>query len=151
MRSYACFAAAFCADLIMTTLVVGLGCQRGCPASLLLELMQLSLQAHGVAVTSISALASVDQKSAEPGLLELAKQLELPLVFFSAAELADVEGLLTHRSPLAFAHTGCHGVAESAALVLAQRIGGGPATLLIPRQKNRQATFALAGDTPNRR
>ncbi|MEB0076194.1 cobalamin biosynthesis protein [Pseudomonas sp. CCI3.2] len=134
-----------------TTLVVGLGCQRGCPASLLLELMEQNLAAHGFLIEAITALASIDQKSAEPGLLALATQLALPLVFFSSAELADFDAQLSHRSALAFAHTGCHGVAESAALALAQRLSGHPGTLLINRSKNRRATFALAGDVPNRR
>ncbi|WP_297834479.1 cobalamin biosynthesis protein [Pseudomonas sp.] len=134
-----------------TTLVVGLGCQRGCTANLLRELIEQNLQAHGVAIDAITALASIDHKSTEPGLLELAVQLNLPLVFLSAAELADVEALLSHRSALAFAHTGCHGVAESAALALAQRLAGRPVKLLINRQKNQYATFALAGDVPNRR
>jgi cobalt-precorrin 5A hydrolase len=132
-----------------TTLVVGLGCRRGCSASLLRELIDRSLQAHGVAIDEITALASIDQKSAEPGLLALAAQLDLPLVYFSAAELAEVEALLSHRSAVTFAHTGCQGVAESAALVLAQRMAGRPAKLLIRRQKRQQATFALAGDAPN--
>lgn len=135
------------------TLVIGLGCQRGCPAELLLQLIEQSLGAHGIKLKAVSALASIDQKNAEPGLLALAKQLELPLVFFSAAELAAFEAQLSHRSPLAFTHTGCYGVAESSALALAQRLGlsSAPGELLIPRQKNQQATFALAGSVANRR
>lgn len=135
------------------TLVIGLGCQRGCPAEVLLQLIEQSLAAHGIKIEAVSALASIDQKNAEPGLLALAKQLELPLVFFSSAELAAFEAQLSHRSALAFAHTGCYGVAESAALALAQRLGlrSAPSELLIPRQKNQQVTFALAGSVANRR
>ncbi|MEB0174373.1 cobalamin biosynthesis protein, partial [Undibacterium sp. CCC1.1] len=58
---------------------------------------------------------------------------------------------LSYRSALAFAHTGCHGVAESAALALAEQLSGRPSVLLINRSKNRHATFALAGDVPNPR
>jgi cobalt-precorrin 5A hydrolase len=137
------------------TLVIGLGCQRGCRAEVLLQLIEQSLGAHGIKIEAISALASIDQKNAEPGLLTLAKQLELPLVFFSAAELAAFETQLSHRSAIAFAHTGCYGVAESSALALAQRLGSGLSSgsseLLIPLQKNQQATFALAGSVANRR
>ncbi|MEB0133682.1 cobalamin biosynthesis protein, partial [Pseudomonas sp. CCI2.4] len=63
-----------------TTLVVGLGCQRGCPASLLLELMEQNLAALGFLIVAITALASIDQNSAERGVLALASQLALPLV-----------------------------------------------------------------------
>lgn len=137
------------------TLVIGLGCQRGCPAESLLLLIEQSLGAYGIKLEAVSALASIDQKNAEPGLLALAKQLELPLVFFSAAELAAFETQLSHRSAIAFAHTGCYGVAESSALALAQRMGSGlslsASELLISRQQNQQATFALAGSVANRR
>jgi cobalt-precorrin 5A hydrolase len=133
------------------TLVIGLGCQRGCPAQVLLQLIEQSLGAYGIGIETITALASIEQKSAEPGLLALAEQLALPLTFFSAAELAGFDAQLSHRSAIAFAHTGCHGVAESSALALAQRLGPGASELLIPRQKNQQATFALAGDVANRR
>lgn len=130
------------------TFIVGLGCQRGCPASLLLELIEQSLQAEGLALDAITALASLEQKRAEPGLLALAEQLGLPLVFFSAAELAGFEPQLSHRSAIAFAHTGCYGVAESCALALVRQLSGHTGELLITRQKNPQATFALAGDGP---
>jgi cobalt-precorrin 5A hydrolase len=133
------------------TLVVGLGCQRGCPASLLLELIEQALQDHGLAIEAITALASIDLKRSEPGLLALAEHLGLPLVFFSAAELSGFDAQLSHRSAIAFAHTGCYGVAESSALALLQRLGGRHGELLITRQKNQHATFALAGDVPNRR
>lgn len=133
------------------TLVVGLGCQRGCPASLLLELIEQALQGRGLKVEAITALASIDLKRSEPGLLALAEHLGLPLVFFSAAELSGFDAQLSHRSAIAFAHTGCYGVAESSALALLQRLGGRHRELLITRQKNQHATFALAGDVPDRR
>ncbi|MDB6145431.1 MAG: cobalamin biosynthesis protein CobE [Pseudomonas sp.] len=138
-------------NLVSPTFVIGLGCQRGCPSSVLLELIERSLRLYGLKIEAINALASIDQKSTEPGLLALAEQLGLPLVFFSPEELAPFAAQLSHRSALAFAHTGCYGVAESSALALAQRLGVESGELLITRQKNRQATFALAGDGANRR
>ncbi|MBX8537538.1 cobalamin biosynthesis protein [Pseudomonas cichorii] len=130
-------------------LVAGLGCQRGCPAASLLELIESSLKAHGLEIDAITALASIDLKQDEPGLLELAEQLSVPLIFFSASQMAEYEPQLTHRSPTAFQHTGCHGVAESAALALASQLGKSPATLVIARQKNARATFALASRIDN--
>ncbi len=124
------------------TLVVGLGCQRGCSAAALLELIERSLEAHDLRLEDISALASIDLKSREPGLLELAKHLDLPLSFFNAEQLAAYEPQLSHRSQIAYDHTGCYGIAESSALALASQ--SGTAELLVPRQKSSQATFALA-------
>lgn len=126
------------------TLVVGLGCQRGCPASTLRALLDQALQAHQIELHSIKALASIDLKREEPGLLELAAQLALPLMYFSSEQLAQYQARLSHQSQIAFERTGCYGVAESAALVLAEQLAQAPATLLISRQKYAQATFALA-------
>ncbi|WHS58456.1 cobalamin biosynthesis protein [Pseudomonas sp. G2-4] len=125
-------------------LVVGLGCQRGCPASTLRALLDQTLLAHGIALDQVQALASIDLKRDEPGLLELARQLMLPLTCFSARQLAGYQDRLSHRSEIAFERTGCYGVAESAALALADQLGTKPATLLISRQKAPSVTLALA-------
>ncbi len=122
--------------------MVGLGCQRGCSTAALLELIERSLERQSLRIEDISALACIDLKSHEPGLLALAKQLDLPLHFFTSTQLSVHESQLSHRSQIAFEHTGCYGVAESAALAAASQ--SGPAELLITRQKNPQATFALA-------
>lgn len=127
------------------TLVVGLGCQRGCPVSTLRALLDQALQAHQFQLQQITALASIDLKRDEPGLIELAAQLALPLIYFSSEQLAGYQPRLSHRSEIAFERTGCYGIAESAALALAEQLGQAPAKLLITRQKYAQATLALAG------
>lgn len=126
------------------TLVIGLGCQRGCDLHTLLALFDSALAEGGIERHRISALASIDRKQNEPGLLALAQRLNLPLRCFSAEQLAAFEHRLSHKSDIAFAHTGCYGIAESAALALAEHLAGSPARLLITRKKTAQATFALA-------
>ncbi|MNL39311.1 cobalamin biosynthesis protein CbiG [compost metagenome] len=126
------------------TLVVGLGCQRGCPVNTLRALLDQALQAHQIGLHQIKALASIDLKRDEPALIELAEQLALPLMYFSSEQLAGYQPQLSHRSEIAFERTGCYGVAESAALALAEQLANAPAKLLIPRQKYAQATLALA-------
>ncbi|AMB84897.1 cobalamin biosynthesis protein CobE [Pseudomonas agarici] len=133
------------------TLAVGFGCRQGCSASTLQALLEQSLQVYRIDLKALKGLASINDKQHEPGLLELAQRLSLPLLFFSAAELAPYEARLSHRSDLAFERTGCHGVAESAALALAERLGPAPASLLISRQKHPLATFALAWTGQNPR
>lgn len=125
-------------------LVIGLGCQRDCPASVLQGLIEVSLLEHQVRLADITALASIDTKSSEAGLLELAEDLGLALGLFSADELAVFEPQLSHRSQIAFDNTGCYGVAESAALAMALRLGGPPARLVIERRNSSRVTFALA-------
>jgi cobalt-precorrin 5A hydrolase len=127
------------------TLVVGLGCQRGCPASTLRALLDQALQAHRIELQAVKALASIDLKREEPGLQELATQLSLPLLYFTSEQLAGYAQHLSHHSQIAFERTGCYGVAESAALALAEQLIQAPVKLLISRQKYAQATLALAG------
>ncbi|MNP35229.1 cobalamin biosynthesis protein CbiG [compost metagenome] len=103
-----------------------------------------TLLAHGIELHRVRALASIDLKRDEPGLLELAGQLALPLICFSVEQLASYEQRLSHRSEIAFERTGCYGVAESAALALAEQLGTTPARLLITRQKGPKSTLALA-------
>jgi cobalt-precorrin 5A hydrolase len=126
------------------TLVIGLGCQRGCPVTTLRALIDQALQAHQIELHQIKALASIDLKRDEPALVELAEQLALPLTYFSSEQLASYEPQLSHHSQIAFERTGCYGIAESAALALAEHLSQGPATLLVTRKKTAQATFALA-------
>ncbi|WP_137805089.1 cobalamin biosynthesis protein [Pseudomonas sp. G(2018)] len=126
------------------TLVVGLGCQRGCPVSTLRALLDQALQANQIELHQIKALASIDLKRDEPALIELAEQLGLQLMYFSSEQLAAYQTQLSHHSEIAFERTGCYGVAESAALAMAEQLANAPAKLLIPRQKYAQATLALA-------
>ncbi|WP_122419269.1 cobalamin biosynthesis protein [Pseudomonas viridiflava] len=127
-----------------SVIVAGLGCRCGCSALQLHELLERHLNAHGLDMSDITALASIDLKSEEPGLLALARQLAVPLVFFNAAQLVYWDLHLTHRSANVLQHTGCHGVAEGSALALAAQLGDGSAGLVIERQKSTHATFALA-------
>ncbi len=124
--------------------VVGLGCQRGCSALELRQLIEEGLRECRLEPHDIAALASMDGKANEAGLLELGHGLGLTIGFFSAGDLAVYEAQLTYRSEIAFDRTGCYGVAESAALAMATRLSGSPATLVIPRRKSAHATFALA-------
>jgi len=133
------------------TLVVGLGCQRGCPVSTLRALLDQALEAHQIPLRQIKALASIDLKRDEPALIELAEQLGLPMSFFSSEQLRPYQSQLSHHSQIAFERTGCYGVAESAALALAGQLVNAPVKLLIPRQKYAQATLALACANQNPR
>ncbi|MEU9171379.1 precorrin-3B C(17)-methyltransferase [Streptomyces sp. NPDC048420] len=109
------------------TLVVGVGASRGAPVDEVLELVEGSLRAAGLSVRSVAELATVDAKSEEPGIVAAAERLGVPLVTYSAEELAAVEVPNPSDAPLAA--VGTPSVAEAAALV-----GGGE--LLVPKQKS---------------
>ena len=122
---------------------VGLGCRRGCPAETLGHLLEQTLKANDLPPAAVAGLASIDLKHDEPGLQQLAQRLNVPLLFFSAAQLAAFEQRLSHRSVVAYQHSGCYGVAESAALALAEHLAG-PARLCVTRTLLSDASLALA-------
>ncbi len=124
-------------------LYAGLGCRKGCSAEHLEALLLHTLRQHRLSITAVRGLASIASKAQEPGLLALAAQLQLPLQLFPIASLTDLQPLLSHRSPTAFAHSGCWGVAESTALAAARQVEGRCA-LRVTRQIHGAATLALA-------
>jgi cobalt-precorrin 5A hydrolase len=124
-------------------LYAGFGCRRGCPVETLAVLLRRTLASHALPHSALRAIASIDPKAREPGLLALAERLGVPFVCFDATHLLAFEPLLSQRSAIAFAQTGCWGVAESSALALASRASPQP-RLQVPRQVLAGATLALA-------
>ncbi|WP_405559394.1 precorrin-3B C(17)-methyltransferase [Streptomyces canus] len=109
------------------TLVVGVGASRGAPTEEIVELVEGSLRQAGLSARSVAELATVDAKAQEPGIVAAAERLGVPLVTYSAEELAAVEVPNPSDAPLAA--VGTPSVAEAAAL-----IGGGE--LLVPKRKS---------------
>ncbi|QHG68222.1 cobalamin biosynthesis protein [Pseudomonas putida] len=127
----------------MPALYAGFGCRRGCPVDVLDVLLHEVLQRHGLTATALRGFASIAGKADEPGLQQLAARYALPLVVFATEQLQAYEPQLSHRSAVAYAHSGCWGVAESTALALASLSHAG-ATLRVTRQVRGPATLALA-------
>ncbi|WPO97911.1 cobalamin biosynthesis protein [Pseudomonas sp. HR96] len=125
-------------------LFLGLGCRRGCAAEHVAALLDQVLVAHGLQREQIAGLASIDLKAGEPGLLALAGQLGLALQLYPAARLLACSARLSQRSARVFAASGCYGVAESAALTLADALGPPPSRLLVTRQTSAMASLAIA-------
>ncbi|AJP01416.1 Precorrin methylase [Streptomyces cyaneogriseus subsp. noncyanogenus] len=109
------------------TLVVGVGASKGAPVTEVLEVIDGALRDAGLSVRSVAELATVDAKAGEPGLVEAAARLGVPLVTYAAGELARVEVPNPSEAPLAA--VGTPSVAEAAALVR----GG---ELLVPKRKS---------------
>ncbi|MCU0808701.1 MAG: cobalamin biosynthesis protein, partial [Candidatus Contendobacter sp.] len=74
------------------------------------------------------------------------------IAFYPAAVLRDYGDRLSRKSEIVFRETGCYGVAEAAALAHAERLVHHDyrAELLIPKQKNADATLAVARIYGNR-
>ncbi|AEY88589.1 precorrin methylase [Streptomyces hygroscopicus subsp. jinggangensis 5008] len=109
------------------SLVVGVGASKGAPAEEVLGLVEEALREAGLSPRSVAELATVDAKAEEPGIVAAAERLGVPLVTYSAGELAAVEVPNPSDAPLAA--VGTPSVAEAAALVR----GG---ELLVPKRKS---------------
>lgn len=112
------------------SLVVGVGASKGAPVDEILALIEGALGDAGLSPTSLAELATVDAKADEPGIVQAAVRLGVPLVSYSAGELAAVEA--PHPSDASLAALGTPSVAEAAALAR----GG---ELLVPKRKSERA------------
>ena len=95
-------------------LVAGVGCRRGTPGARLKEKLEVLLKELGVSLCQIQALASIDLKRDEAGLLELAQECRVPFATYSADELQEIEAVSSH-SEFVEKITGVDNVCERAA------------------------------------
>ncbi|WP_245430953.1 cobalamin biosynthesis protein [Rhodoplanes roseus] len=126
-------------------MVAGLGCRRDASADEILVAMRRAVDAAGVTLAGIDAVATADFKAGEAGVRSAAQTLGVPLVVCPRADLDRVGDRTITRSEMVAAAVGLPSVAEAAALVAAGR----NARLLGPRVATATATCALAiGDGP---
>jgi len=121
-------------------LALGVGCDRGCPPEELAALVRDTLEAEALAPGAIACVASIDLKMDEPAVHALARQLGVPVRFFTPGELAAEAPRLKNPSDIVLKETGCPGVSEGAALAAA----GPEAELVVPKLKTKRATLAIA-------
>lgn len=120
--------------------VLGLGCERGTDWNDVRMLAERALQQVGIGSEHLLAVVSIDTRMDEPAILEVATHFRLPVRFFNVAALERETPRLKNPSEVVFAHVGCHGVAEAAALAAA----GPDAELVLPKIKSGFATAAIA-------
>ncbi|NWH05292.1 cobalt-precorrin 5A hydrolase [Desulfobacter latus] len=119
-------------------LVAGMGCRRGVSRQELEDHLRHVFQTHGFSVNSLSKIVSVDLKAEEPGLLELARALNVPIEFYTRDQLAQVK-TVPNPSSLVNKHIGVKSVCEAAAM-----LATGRTCLLVPKTANRTVTLALS-------
>jgi cobalt-precorrin 5A hydrolase/precorrin-3B C17-methyltransferase len=124
------------------SLVLGVGASRGVTAVEVLGLIDAALAQARLSPLSVAALATVDAKAGEAGLVEAARQRGWPLVTYPASRLAGIE--VPHPSTAVLAAVGTPSVAEAAAVA-----GGG--TLIAGKRKSAKATVAVARVRPRGR
>lgn len=112
--------------LIPPALVLGVGCRRGTPFKSLKEALEAMASQCGIDTEAVAALASIDLKRGELGIVELSRFLDVPFYTFDSESLAAEKG---EFSSSAFVRqvTGVDNVCERAAVLAARRLGaGGP-------------------------
>jgi len=124
------------------SLVAGVGASRGVSAEEVQGLLDETLAEAGLSAASVTALATVDAKAAEPGLVAVARAGNWPLLSYAPATLAAVP--VPNPSPAALAAVGTPSVAEAAALA-------GAGDLVVPKRKSAMATVAVARVRPRGR
>lgn len=124
------------------SLVAGIGASRGVTVAEVLDLLGQALAAAGLSEASMCAIATVDAKAAEEGIVQAARKGGWPLVSYPAGDLAAIE--VPNPSRAALAAVGTPSVAEAAAIA-----AGGE--LIVPKRKSAMATVALARIRPRGR
>ena len=116
------------------SLVAGVGCSRGVDAEEILELLLRSLAQAELTEKSVAALASIDVKRDEAGLLQAAEKLDVPIHFHPAEALSVVEA--PNPSELVRDAVGTPSVAEAAVV-------SSGAELVLEKRKSANATVAI--------
>ncbi len=123
---------------------LGIGCDRGTPVETIDHAVQEALARAGAVTGDVVAVASIELKADEVGLLALARQHGWPIRFHPAAALAAVP--VPNPSETVRKHTGTPSVSEAAALLEAE---ADASHLLVEKHKvrgadGRHATVSIA-------
>jgi len=117
---------------------LGVGVAEAADAAGLIGLAKRAIALAGHPV--IGAIATIDSRAQHPAIRALAGHLGLEVLSFPVAVLESESPRLLNPSDAVFAKTGCHGVAEAAALASA----GPDGQLLVGKLKAEHATVAIA-------
>lgn len=119
---------------------LGVGCIRNCPSDDLIGFVNSTLSDHGISAGSIEGIYSLDLKSDEPAIHDLAQNLGVEAHFYPSEILECQYPNLQNPSEEVYQEVGCHGVSEGACLTRAGHKGH----LTIEKIKTSTATMALA-------
>ena len=125
-------------------IALGLGCDRGTPAATIAQCIDEALAETGAMLADVQAVASIDLKTDEIGLAEVAQANGWAIRFYPAAELAAVD--VPNPSETVRKYTGTPSVSEAAAILVA---GADQTHLIIEKHKlrgpdGRNATVSIA-------
>ncbi|KGD95732.1 hypothetical protein JL39_19940 [Rhizobium sp. YS-1r] len=126
-------------------IVAGLGCRKGTSAEAVLTALDAACIEAGISRESVTALATGEIKRHEPGIVDLATKLGLPMHILDEHALKQAETRTKTVSKHSLAQTATPSLSEAAALALA----GETSELIVPRLIANGATCALARSKDN--
>ena len=119
-------------------IAVGIGCNRNTSKEEIQKFFFKTLKKFALSEKSVFALASIDLKNDEKGLLEFAKEQNIKIEFFGKCELNKVENIKT-PSDMAKKYTGARSVCEAAAILMTSK-----GNLIVSKQISGNVTLAIA-------
>ncbi|AZO23039.1 MULTISPECIES: cobalamin biosynthesis protein [unclassified Mesorhizobium] len=121
-------------------MVAGIGSRKGVTARDVRAAIETALEAHGLAMTALSALATGEVKREEEAIFLAGRDLDLPVIVVTDDALQAASGGTVSHSELSETHAGTPSVSEASALAAA----GKDAKLLGPRTVLGPVTCAIA-------
>ncbi|MFD2057316.1 cobalamin biosynthesis protein [Mesorhizobium calcicola] len=127
-------------------MVAGIGSRKGVTVEDVLAAIETALEAHGLAMTALSVLATAPLKRVEKAIFAAGHRLNLPVIVADAAAIEAASSATISLSGLSRDLAGTPSVSEASALAVAGR----GARLLGARTVLGQVTCAIAisGDAP---
>ena len=122
--------------LIPKDIIIGAGCKKGTPAEKFEFFLLSQLAENRLDIRRVKALCTIDIKREENAILTFCRRHNIPLHFYSAAELMAVDGQFT-SSEFVLKTTGADNICERSAMVMGK-------SLLVKKQAMNGMTFAAA-------
>lgn len=119
--------------------IIGMGCKRGKEAEKIEAFILKSIDEAGISMEQIAALASIDRKKDEEGLIAFCRKANISFRTFTAEQLQEQEGEF-RVSAFVKEQVGVDNVCERAAL----KACGGAGTLIYEKHAEDGMTIAIA-------
>ncbi|ARD48118.1 cobalamin biosynthesis protein CbiG [Sporosarcina sp. P37] len=119
------------------SIVLGIGCNRGTALEEIEQVIDETLEELSLSKKSVKAVATIDLKKDEAGLLELTAKHNWPFVTYTPEQLNEMP--LLNPSETVFKYTGAYGVSEPAALRCANA-----RELVLEKKKSGNVTISIA-------
>jgi cobalt-precorrin 5A hydrolase len=126
-----------CLILRPKSLIAGMGCNRNTSAGEIREFLVNKMNQFALSMNSLSCIATIDIKSDEAGLLEVARSLNIPILFFTREELSRIDS--PNPSKIVNQHIGVPSVCEAAAVLASEK-----GELIVPKRISPNVTLAIA-------